>query len=149
MVNESPYDDLIMDHIRNARHYRVLDNANYNASGSNPLCGDGLILQLRIAHGRIEDLGFQCECCGISMASSSMMAERISGREVAEVRQLIRAVAASLAANPDTVPRAAEPLQRALLATVRDFPARRRCAELPWLTLEAALENRQDTAYPV
>ena len=143
MARETPYDALIMDHIRNARNYRVLGDANRKAAGTHPMCGDELTLQLRVEHGRIEDIGFQCECCGISMASASMMTERVRGGELAEVRRLIRAVTDRLAAGPGTISDEADPSQRALLATVREFPARRRCAVLPWATLEAALNKEQ------
>lgn len=144
MARETPYDALIMDHIRNARNYRVLDDANHGASGTNPMCGDALTLQLRVEHGRIEDIGFQCECCGISMASASMMTERVRGRSVADVRREIREVTGRLAAQPGTPGDESDPRQRALLETMREFPARRRCAVLPWSTLEAALESRRE-----
>jgi nitrogen fixation NifU-like protein len=144
MARETPYDALIMDHIRNARNYRVLQDANHEAAGKNPMCGDDLKLQLRVERGRIEDIAFQCECCGVSMASASMMTERVRGRDVAEVRRDIREVAGRLAAEPGAVPDEADPSQRALLATVGEFPSRRRCAVLPWATLEAALAMRQE-----
>jgi nitrogen fixation NifU-like protein len=144
MAREAPYDDFIMDHIKNARNYRVLDDANRKAAGYNPLCGDGLTVQLRVERGRIQDLGFQCECCGISMASASMMTECVKGRHAADVQPFIRAVIALLTACPEPESSRVDPVQRALLATVRQFPVRTRCATLPWITLEAALENRQD-----
>jgi nitrogen fixation NifU-like protein len=138
-ARETPYEALIMDHIRNARNYRVLEDANRRAAGVNPMCGDDLKLQLRVERGRIEDIGFQCECCGISMASASMMTERVKGRDLAAVRAEIRAVTERLAAASGTVPEGDDPGQHALAATVREFPARKRCAVLPWTTLEAAL----------
>ena len=143
LARETPYDALIMDHIKNARNFRVLEDANRKAAGTNPMCGDELMLQLRVEQGWIEDIGFQCECCGVSMASASMMTERVRGRDLAATRREIRAVIDGIAAEPGTVPDEADPCQRALLATVREFPARRRCAVLPWATLEAALDNRR------
>ena len=135
----APYDDFVMDHIRDARNYRVLENANREKQGSNPLCGDVITVQLHVARGRVEAAAFQCECCGISMASASMMTDWVIGREVAEVRQYIRAFFGHLASRSGAASRRGDPMERALLATVRDFPARAGCAALPWTTLEAAL----------
>jgi len=136
---QAPYDDFIMDHIRNARNYRVLENANREKQGSNPLCGDVITVQLHIARGRVEEAAFQCECCGISMASASMMTDWVKGREVAEVRQYARALSGYLSNRSGTTSRQGDPMERALFATVRDFPARAGCAVLPWATLESAL----------
>lgn len=71
MGKENPYDDFIMDHIKNARNFRVLDDADRQAHGSNPLCGDEIDVYLRMDRDRIEDAAFQCTCCGVSMASAS------------------------------------------------------------------------------
>ena len=136
---QAPYDDFVMDHIRNARNYRVLELANREKQGANPLCGDVMTVQLHIAHGRVEAAAFQCECCGISMASASMMTDWVKGREVAEVRQYVRSFSGHLANRSRAAPRGADPMERTLFATVRDFPARAGCAALPWTTLEAAL----------
>lgn len=137
------YDDLIMDHIRNARNYRVLERADLKASGSNPLCGDELTVYLRIERGRIEDIAFQCTCCGISMASASIMTEMMKGREAGDARNRLRAFAAALDGRAGGARHDATGEQRAILATVRKFPARARCAALPWATLDGALDDRQ------
>src|SRR5262245_60309148 len=139
MAQLTPYDDLIMDHIKNARNYRVLDDANRRSHGSNPLCGDEVDVYLRVDRDLIEDAAFQCNCCGISMASASMMTENVKGCSAGEARDRVRAVVALINAHADSAAPAADEMQRALLATVQEFPARKRCAALPWITLEAAL----------
>lgn len=133
------YDELIMDHIRHARNYRVLDPADLRRSGFNPLCGDDITVYLRIEQGRIGDIAFQCTCCGISMASASIMTEMMMGRDAAGARGLLRAFAAALEGRAGGAWRDATGEQRAILATVRKFPARARCAALPWTTLDDAL----------
>ncbi|HET7159524.1 MAG TPA: iron-sulfur cluster assembly scaffold protein, partial [Burkholderiales bacterium] len=80
------YDDLIMDHIKHARNYRVLEEANCMGEGSNPLCGDEIVLYIRIEDGYIADAAFQCSCCGISMASASIMTELARGGTVREAK---------------------------------------------------------------
>lgn len=142
---EKLYDDLIMDHIKNARNFGALDDANHKARGSNPLCGDDLTVYVKVEHDRIESIAFQCTCCGVSMASASIMTESLRGRRTAEAKLLIPEFVAVLnrrAEDPSTP--LVDPGQTAILATVREFPARTRCAVLPWLALEAALDDRQD-----
>jgi nitrogen fixation NifU-like protein len=136
-----PYDDLVMDHIQHARNYRVPEDANRRAHGSNPLCGDDVSLHLKLEGDRIADAGFQCSCCGISMASASMLTESVVGCTAAEARRHARSVIERIAARVDPND-AGDERVAALLATVREFPTRAGCATLPWLTLEAALEGR-------
>ena len=142
MAVSKAYDDLIMDHIRNARGFRVLADATHHANGSNPLCGDELTVYLTLAGERIESAAFQCTCCGISMASASIMTESVRGKSRAEVRAWLTEFVAGLASHADAAPAGAGDAHYALLETVQQFPARTRCAMLPWVTLEAALDNR-------
>ena len=144
MADLQAYDDLIMDHIKNARNYRALADATHHANGTNPLCGDDLAVFLRLDGDRIADVSFQCTCCGISMASASVMTASVRGQRAIEVRELLASLVAALAAKADPASREADPAQYALLETVRKFPARTRCAILPWVTLKAALDNRRD-----
>jgi nitrogen fixation NifU-like protein len=144
MADSKAYDDLIMDHIKHARNYRALLDATHHANGTNPLCGDELAVFLRLDGDRIVDASFQCTCCGISMASASIMTESVRGQRAVEVRALLASLVAALSARADPASRVAIPAQDALLNTVREFPARTRCAVLPWVTLEAALDNRRE-----
>ena len=147
MVSAKGYDDLIMDHIKNARNFHALDGATHHASGSNPLCGDELTVYVRIDGDRIENVTFQCTCCGISMASASIMTESVKGKPPAEVKDQLRSVVGSLTVRASPAGDDPDPMQHALLKTVQELPARVRCAVLPWVTLEAALENRQETVF--
>jgi len=147
VASQSPYDDLIMDHIRNARNYRALDDADRKCRGSNPLCGDEVDIYLKLERDRIEDASFQCTCCGISMASASMMTEAIKGRSPAEALSAVREVVARINRSSDVADKEGNEMQRALVATVREFPARARCATLPWITLEAALAGQPEAGF--
>ena len=138
------YDDLIMDHIKNARGFRRLADATHHAEGSNPLCGDEVTIYLTLAGERIESAAFQCTCCGISMASASIMTESVTGKSRAEVRAWLAEFVAALEKHADAAPPGAGDAHYALLETVQQFPARTRCAMLPWVTLEAALDNRRE-----
>jgi nitrogen fixation NifU-like protein len=140
MSDKSPYDDLIMDHIRNARNYLVPDAVNRTATGTNPLCGDEITVYLKIERDRIEDIAFQCTCCGISMASASIMTEMIKGRDARDARIQLRAFVSALRDRAASPLRDATREQRALLETVQKFPTRNGCAALPWATLDEALD---------
>jgi nitrogen fixation NifU-like protein len=146
MSADDPYDDLIMDHIRNARNYRVPVGANGKGNGLNPLCGDDMTVYVRIERDVIRDAGFQCSCCGVSMASASIMTECVIGLVPVEARSLLDAVIAAVHAG--VAPAGARPEVLAILDTVRKHPARMRCAVLPWATLDASMENRLQTVIP-
>ncbi len=135
------YDDVMMDHIKNARNYRKMSEATASAEGVNPLCGDSFRVYVRVEGDTVRDAAFQCECCGISMASASIMTETVKGRSLAEARRAIREFARLVAGQPDA--EAAHADMRAVLGVVREFPSRVNCASLAWVTLEAALEGRE------
>lgn len=141
MADADLYDDLIMDHIKRARNYREPGRAQRKATGFNPMCGDEMTLYVGIRDGRIEDIAFQCACCGISMASASIMTELLKDQDPVDAREQVLAFVAWLddRAHP-VLPRPTRE-QEALLATARKFPSRVRCATLPWSTLARALDE--------
>jgi nitrogen fixation NifU-like protein len=135
------YDDVILDHIKNARNYRVLEHADRKADGVNPLCGDSFTVYVQLDGEVIRDASFQCSCCGISMASASVMTTEVKGKTVEQARELHRRFMALL--SDGAGPEAADDMgEVAVLSVVRDFPSRRNCAALAWHTLAAALEGR-------
>lgn len=141
------YDELLMDHIKNARNYRALDDASSSASGANALCGDGMTVYVKIDQNRIEKVAFQCECCGVSMASASIMTEAMVGASPEAARAQITSFLARVSDNDKAGDHEGDPLQSAVVKMVRQYPVRSRCAALPWLTLEAALDGRVETVY--
>jgi nitrogen fixation protein NifU and related proteins len=135
------YDDVILDHIKNARNYRALEHADRMAEGVNPLCGDSFTVYVRLEGELIRDASFQCSCCGISMASASVMTEVVKGRTLVQARELYGRFIALL--SEAGAPRLEDDLgEVAVLAVIRAFPSRRNCAALAWHTLVAALEGR-------
>ena len=133
------YDHVIMDHIRNARNYRKPEAANREAEGSNPLCGDVMTVYLKLQDEIIEDIGFQCSCCGISMASASIMTESVKGKNINEAKSLLRHFSQMLAQSEPDGSKLTNDLS--VLATVREYPSRINCATLAWETLEQALDQ--------
>ncbi|MGQ0579139.1 MAG: Fe-S cluster assembly sulfur transfer protein SufU [Betaproteobacteria bacterium] len=140
----SLYNDVIMDHIRNARNFCELQSANRKAHGVNPLCGDIFNVYVRVEDERVVEASFQCECCGISMASASVMTEAITGRTVSEARMLYRHFERLLKDPAGTPDQPGNHDQLAVLALIREFPSRVNCALLGWQTLEAALDGRSE-----
>jgi nitrogen fixation protein NifU and related proteins len=145
MSNDRLYEDLVMEHIRNARNFRALPDSDRHASGTNVMCGDELGVYLKLADDRIAEAAFQCTCCGIAMASASMMTERVCGKPVAEARDAVQAFFALMdGAQPDRS--SLDEGLAALVATVRQFPVRAPCARLAWVTLRAALDGEASVA---
>ena len=142
--SNSLYNDVILDHIRNARNFRELGDANRKAKGLNPLCGDTFTVYARIEGDRVAEASFQCECCGISMASASVMTEVITGRTVSEARSVYRHFERLLTEPAATEDQPGDYGQLAVLALIREFPSRVNCALLGWKTLDAALDGRSE-----
>jgi nitrogen fixation NifU-like protein len=138
----SLYNDVIMDHIRNARNFHALVDASHRAQGVNPLCGDTFEVYVRVDGERVEEASFQCECCGISMASASVMTGLVRGRTVGEVKVLVEEFE-SLLRDPDIPSPSPDGGRFAVLALIRDVPSRVNCALLGWKTLAAALDGRE------
>lgn len=134
------YDDVIMDHIKHARNYRKIADATCKADGVNVLCGDNLSVYVRVEDNIVREAAFQCECCGISMASASIMTELVTGKSVDEAKHISADLLESFSSeHPESD---ANYGKAAVLGIVRDFPSRRNCASLAWVTLNAALEGK-------
>lgn len=131
------YQEVILDHGRKPRNFGPLAGANRHAEGFNPLCGDRLQLHLRLEDGVIAEARFEGAGCAISTASASLMTEALKGRSESEARLLFDSFHALL-----TTGEAKAPLGKlAVLAGVREFPVRVKCATLAWHTLDAALRQ--------
>lgn len=132
------YQEVIIDHGRRPRNFGPLPEANRDAEGFNPLCGDHLHLHLRIVGGIIIDARFEGAGCAISTASASLMSEALKGRTLADAEALSVAFRAMVT---DAGQGGGSLGKLEVLAGVREFPARVKCATLAWHTLEAALHG--------
>ena len=141
----SLYNEVILDHIKNARNFHELADANRRAHGINPLCGDTFDVYARVEGDLVIEAAFQCECCGISMASASIMTETVKGKTVREARTLFRSFEKLLRDPVAASTLHADSGQLPMLELIREFPSRVNCALLGWHTLEAALDGREST----
>ena len=84
------YREVILDHYKNPRGHGLIDGADAQAEGENPLCGDEVTISVRFgADGEtIEDVGFEGRGCAISQAATSMLTELVKGRTADEVAVL-------------------------------------------------------------
>ena len=132
------YQTTILDHNRKPRNFRKPDEANHEAEGYNPLCGDQVSVFLTLKDGVVEDVGFQGSGCAISTAAASLMTESVKGKELDEALALFERFQALVTGDPLEEPDVAGLGKLSVFAGVREFPMRVKCATLPWHTLRAA-----------
>src|SRR5208282_5551951 len=95
------YREIILDHTKRPRNFRVIDDATCTADGHNRICGDKLRVFAKVENGVIKDLAFKGEGCSISTASASMMTQALKGKTVEEARKLYEQFHAVLTGPPD------------------------------------------------
>jgi nitrogen fixation protein NifU and related proteins len=133
------YQEVILDHNRRPRNFHPIDHADRTQEGFNPLCGDRLTLYVKLDGDRIADVAFQGSGCAISKASASLMTEALKGKTVDEARALFDRFHEMITSAPETAP--ADMGKLSVLAGVREFPTRVKCASLAWHTLKAAVSD--------
>jgi nitrogen fixation NifU-like protein len=85
---DSLYREVILDHYKNPRGHGVLDGADAEAEGQNPLCGDEVSIALTFEGDTIADVKFQGRGCAISQAATSMLMDMVKGRSAEEVASM-------------------------------------------------------------
>lgn len=81
------YKDEVMDHVKNPRNRKVVEDASHEVKVVNASCGDKLSLSLRIRDGVVEEVGFEDTGCALVTAVASMITEKIKGQPVKEVKE--------------------------------------------------------------
>jgi nitrogen fixation protein NifU and related proteins len=139
------YQELIIDHSKRPRNFKVLETADRKVEGYNPLCGDKITLFLELEHDRVKNVSFQGSGCAISTASASVMTESVKGKTLAEVEALFEVFHQMVMGKPPAAGNAPELGKLAVFSGVSEFPARVKCATLAWHTLHAALQGTGET----
>ena len=137
------YQEMILDHNRNPRNFRVIDPCSHHAEGYNPLCGDQIEVYVNIEDGIITDVAFQGDGCAISTASSSMMTEAIKGKTVEEADKLFKLFHDAVMLDGED---SAELGRLRVLTGVREYPARVKCATLAWHAMQSAVHEKDEVA---
>ncbi|HZI13337.1 MAG TPA: SUF system NifU family Fe-S cluster assembly protein [Myxococcus sp.] len=135
------YQEVVLEHSKRPRNFRVVEGASHEAAGHNPLCGDQLSVSIKLDGDVIRDIGFQGQGCAISKASASLMTGAVKDKSRAEAEALFERVHKLVTEGPEGVDLDALG-KLAVLSGVNEFPARVKCASLAWHTLRAALEGR-------
>ncbi len=135
------YQEVILDHNKKPRNFKVLETPTNYSHGVNPLCGDDYHLYLQIADGVIQDVGFQGNGCAISKSSASLLTTLVKGKTPEEAAKLQESVLYLM--THDQVPEACkkEAGKMVIFEGVREFPVRVKCATLIWHALQDALND--------
>ncbi len=140
------YQEVILDHTRSPRNFGRLEDTSHRAEGHNPICGDHLQVYLRIDGDRLADVHFEGTGCAISTASASLMTQSVKGKTIPQAEALFEAFHSVVTSAPDDEPDLAAIGKLAVLAGVREFPMRVKCASLAWHTLAAALRGESEVS---
>jgi nitrogen fixation NifU-like protein len=136
------YQQVILDHNKKPRNFRIPEVFNRAAQGHNPLCGDQLTVYLQLEGGTVTDVAFQGSGCAISKAAASMMTQALKGKTTDETEQLFHEFHEMVTGDEEN--ENGELLGNLrIFAGVREFPVRVKCATLPWHTFKAALEKQE------
>jgi len=138
------YQQVILDHNKSPRNFRVIEHPSHSSEGYNPLCGDTIHLYLTIEDEIVKDISFQGSGCAISKASASLMSSMIKGKTIEEAKKIFEKfqemITGKLGENSDI-----ESLGKlAVLSGVKEFPARVKCASLAWHTLINAINEKTE-----
>jgi nitrogen fixation NifU-like protein len=139
------YQELIIDHSKRPRNFRVLEAAERKSEGYNPLCGDKVTVFVELEHDRVKNVSFQGSGCAISTASASVMTESVKGKTLAEAEALFEVFHNLVTGKPPAMGKTPELGKLAVFSGVSEFPARVKCAALAWHTLHAALQGKGET----
>ena len=142
---DSLYSEIILDHYRTPHGSGLREPFGGESHQVNPLCGDEITLRVDVGDGDlggervVRDVSYEAHGCSISQASASMLYDLVAGKPVDSVASTLAAVLAML-----LDPHAGEPDEYVLedavaIAGVAKFPARVKCAMLPWAALTDAM----------
>ncbi len=138
------YQEVLLDHNRNPRNFKALDNPSGEIEGYNPLCGDKYTVFVRVNDNVIEDIGFEGAGCAISKASASMMTDAVKGKTKEEVDEIYEDVHRMLTNSSNDTDAVAKLGKLAALSGVAAFPMRVKCATLAWHAMRVAMQGEND-----
>jgi nitrogen fixation NifU-like protein len=140
------YQETILEHNKNPRNFRDIEDADRTADGNNPLCGDALRVYVKMDGDTVADVAFKGSGCAISKASASMMTQAVKGRSKNEAEQLFNEFHDMVTGGLDPEKDETHLGRLKIFAGVLEFPARVKCASLSWHTLHAALHGDESVS---
>lgn len=146
---QSLYQSIILDHNRRPKNYGALDGATSRAEGRNPLCGDEVVVELKVEDDTITDIRFTAAGCAVSRAAASIMTQAVKGKSREEAERLFEQFHDLVTGKLTLEPADARKLgEMAAFSGVSKFPIRVKCASMPWHTLRKALHDDAGNAAP-
>jgi nitrogen fixation protein NifU and related proteins len=138
------YQEIILDHNKHPRNFKKLEDADCSVEGYNPLCGDHYTIFLKMDGEIISDIAFQGSGCAISKASASVMSTVLKGKSRVEAEVWFEKFHRLVRGETNGLPDTQEYGKLAAFAGVSEFPARVKCAILPWHTMKNAIEEKRE-----
>jgi nitrogen fixation protein NifU and related proteins len=139
------YQEVILDHNKNPRNFKKIEDADCSVEGYNPLCGDHYTVFLKLNGEVISEIAFIGSGCAISKASASVMSTILKGKTRAESGELFEKFHRLVRGEIKDDASVKELGKLAAFGGVSEFPARVKCAILPWHTLKNAIEKKNET----
>ncbi|MGQ9473140.1 MAG: Fe-S cluster assembly scaffold protein NifU [Candidatus Caldatribacteriaceae bacterium] len=120
------YSEKVLEHFRNPRNVGKIENPDGVGKVGNPVCGDVMVMYLKIKDDHIEDAKFETFGCGAAIATSSMATELIRGKTIQEALQITnQAVAEALGGLPPHKMHCSVLAEEAIQAAINDYLAKR------------------------
>lgn len=143
MAIDNIYSDVLMDHVANPDYNYVLEDATHTHEGINPSCGDDLVLHVRMDDdGRVAEASWTGSGCAISQASADMLSDLVVGKTAEEAHGMVELFGRMIRGEETDMDMLEDELDEAsCLETISRMPARVKCAELAWHTLDEMLKE--------
>ncbi len=139
------YQEVILDHNKNPRNFRVMGDATQVVEGFNPLCGDHYTVYLKVVDDVVQEVSFQGSGCAISKASASIMSTVMKGKSKAEAEKIFEQFHRLVRGELNVGENEASLGRLIAFAGVSEFPARVKCAILAWHTVHNALQGNTES----
>lgn len=139
MSLEALYQDIILDHSKHPRNFGKIDQPSAAVEHENPVCGDQILLHVKITDDIIREIKFYGRGCAISQSSASMMTQEVKNLNLSEAEHLIEILRDMLLENDDAHLDELGDLRA--LRGVRKFPVRIKCAVLAWNALRSCIKE--------
>lgn len=133
------YQDMILDHFKHPHNKRPLAQEEVLVDEENPTCGDHIRIAARVEGGKIVDVKYDGTGCAISMASASMMSDKLIGMPIGAARKLIADFVALIRNEGEMS--ADELGDLVALEGVKQYPMRVKCATMSWHAVGKALDK--------
>lgn len=142
MANENVYSRALMDHVSNPDYKYKMDDPTLSHEGINPSCGDDLVLDVRLGDdGKIAEVSWTGHGCAVSQGSADMMSDLMVGETPENARALCHLFGKMIRGEEKDEGKLDELDEASCLESISHMPARVRCAELAWRTLDEMLAH--------